>query len=358
MSRLQPSLYSSEIHRTFGVPFPTTRYQGSKRAIVDWIWENIRELEFDSALDLFGGTGAVSHMLKCMGARVTYNDILSFNWNIGLALVENNYSHLTEGDLEQLLGQLDIDNHRSFISDTFQGIYFTEEENHWLDEITGRIDRLLLNPYKRAIARFAVIQACISKRPYNLFHRANLYMRLADVQRGFGNKVTWETPFEVLFRKFVQEANTAIFDNGRVNRATRYDALKSPDRADLVYIDPPYLNSSGTGVDYLGFYHFLEGLVTYDSWANRIDYTSKHKRLRASESPWNRKDTICGAFDTLFSNHRESILVVSYRSDGLPTLDEIVRLLRKHKTYIRVTSIPKTYVLSKTQSKEMLIIAE
>jgi len=30
---------------------------------------------------------------------------------------------------------------------------------------------------------------------------------------------------------------------------------------DLAYIDPPYISAQGVGVDYLEFYHFLEGLV-------------------------------------------------------------------------------------------------
>ncbi len=44
--------------------FPSTRYQGSKLKIVDWIWENIKDLEFNTALDAFGGTGCVAYLLK------------------------------------------------------------------------------------------------------------------------------------------------------------------------------------------------------------------------------------------------------------------------------------------------------
>ena len=57
-------------------PFPSTRYQGSKNKLTDWIWENIANLDFETALDAFGGTGAVSHLLKRKGKKVVYNDIL------------------------------------------------------------------------------------------------------------------------------------------------------------------------------------------------------------------------------------------------------------------------------------------
>src|SRR5690606_25532811 len=102
-----------------------------------------------------------------------------------------------------------------FIQRTFKDIYFTDEENAWLDRVVWNLNHLLTSPYKQALARFALFQACIIKRPYNLFHRANLYMRTAKVQRSFGNKTTWDTPFEIHFRNFINEANRAVFDNGQ-----------------------------------------------------------------------------------------------------------------------------------------------
>ena len=57
------------------------------------------------------------------------------------------------------------------------------------------------------LARHALNQACLMKRPFNLFHRKNLYIRTANVERQFGNKTTWETPFPTLFTRLVKEAN-------------------------------------------------------------------------------------------------------------------------------------------------------
>jgi hypothetical protein len=87
--------------------FPTTRYQGSKLKLVNWIKANIQNLEFNTALDAFGGTGCISHMLKGLGKEVTYNDVLRFNHYIGLALIENDnvrLSNLFHGRGECLVG--------------------------------------------------------------------------------------------------------------------------------------------------------------------------------------------------------------------------------------------------------------
>src|SRR4030042_6435367 len=83
--------------------FPSTRFQGSKLKIVDWIWEAIKNLEFESALDAFGGTGSVGYMLKTKGKQVTYNDIMKFNWYIGTALIQNDDVTLLEEDVEFVL---------------------------------------------------------------------------------------------------------------------------------------------------------------------------------------------------------------------------------------------------------------
>src|SRR5262245_27517053 len=83
--------------------FPSTRYQGSKAKLASWIWEQLTGLEFTTALDAFGGTGAVAYRLKQAGKRVTYNDLLRFNHQFGRALIENKDVRLEAGEVEALL---------------------------------------------------------------------------------------------------------------------------------------------------------------------------------------------------------------------------------------------------------------
>ena len=162
--------------------FPSTRYQGSKLKIVNWIWENIKNIEFHTALDAFGGTGCVAYMFKQKGKQVTYNDILKFNWFIALALIENDSAKLTPADINFLVTKHKEIKYPSFVYDTFKDIYFTDEENRWMDIVVTNIGQLE-NLYKRALAYFALFQSCIIKRPFNLFHRKNLYLRLSDIER-------------------------------------------------------------------------------------------------------------------------------------------------------------------------------
>lgn len=309
-------------------------------------------------LDAFGGTGAVAYALKRKAKQVTYNDVLAFNHQIGLALIENDHVTLTDDDIEAIgVRHAEVDYGR-FIEETFRDVYYIDEENRWLDMAVANIGRLTCR-YKRAMAWFALFQSCMAKRPYNLFHRRNLYMRTADVERSFGNKVSWDRGFPDHFRTFATEANRAVFDGGGVCRATCSDALEIEPDFDLVYIDTPYINGAGVGVDYRDFYHFLEGMVHYDSWPTQIDRASKHLRLRRRPNLWSDGAKCIDMFRRLFKRFRKSILVVSYRSDGIPSTDELVTLLREVKPNIRVIAGDRyQYVLSRRRnSREVLLIA-
>ncbi len=335
---------------------PSTRYQGSKAKLMPWIGEIVRTLPFDTVLDAFGGTGVVSYWLKQEGKEVTYNDILRFNYLIGSALVENDSVTWNDSEVEALMQPRSDRLYRSFIADTFHDIYYTDQENHWLDVVVQNI-AALPDFHKQAVAYYALFQACLVKRPFNLFHRRNLYLRFADVERSFGNKTTWDTSFETHFQTFVDEINTLIFDNGRENRVLNQDALEIEGQFDLVYIDTPYLSRRGTGVDYHHFYHFLEGLARYDEWPDRVNYKSKHRRLKRVYNPWTDKNAVHNAFQRLFHRFSDAILIVSYRSDGIPSIRELERMLNSVKRKVSVHRMTDyQYVLSTRRTDEVLLV--
>src|SRR3989338_8946988 len=117
----------------------STRYRGSKKKIVNWIWDQIKDLDFDTFLDAMGGTGSVAYKAKQEGKQVTYNDVLKYNHIIGLALIENRNVTLDEDDIDFILKKHKNFHYSTFIKDTFKDIYFTDEENEWLDIVIENI---------------------------------------------------------------------------------------------------------------------------------------------------------------------------------------------------------------------------
>lgn len=314
-------------------------------------------------LDAFGGTGAVSYALKKSGKGVTYNDILRFNHQVGLALIENDRVMLTDADVERLIEQA-VPNVResqptecTFVERTFGGIYFTTEENRWLDGVVHAIRKIRCR-YRRALSWYVVFQAALAKRPYNLFHRANLYMREADVSRSFGNKSSWDRPFDEHVRKFAKEANAAVVPGNVPCHAICSDAMKLEPTFDLVYIDPPYISGRKSAVDYHGYYHFLEGLVRYGKWSDLIDWDTKNLRMKRSRQPWTDPARSRSAFQRFFRHYADANIAVSYRSDGIPGIEELAADLRQVKTKVVVHSLaPRQYALSNNKAnKEMLLV--
>ena len=243
---------------------PTTRYQGSKRKILPWLSGTFSELQFDSVLDGFGGTGSVSYILKKMGKQVTFNDILMSSVNTGISYILNNKITLTDKDIEFIFHKNGFP-YANTITEIYNGIYFTGEENKQLDIIAKNI-RMSSELYdgkelkiKRAIAYHCLYQAALSKRPFNLFHRSNLSLRTTEgVSRSFGNKKTWERSFQELFCKFSKEHGEKLLSSTRKNDVTNRDIMDiRKNRYDLVYLDPPYRkNESERAIDYQFFYHF------------------------------------------------------------------------------------------------------
>ncbi len=338
--------------------FPSTRYQGSKRKIAQRIVSELSGLDYVRVLDAFGGTAAVSYAFKIAGKHVTYNDALRFNQQVGLALIENDDVTLNDKTTANIGERRSGVNYGLVIQENFGDIYYTDEENRWLDVAVGNI-RSIKNQFVQALAWFSLFQSAMSKRPYNLFHRRNLYMRMSNVERSFGNKKTWDRSFEDHFQNFARLASAAVVDGGNNCVSRNQDAMDfDPSAMDLVYIDPPYVSAGGTGVDYHGFYHFLEGMMHYDDWPGMIDRTSKHHRLLTDNNGWCSDKTNENMFRLIFERYASCILAVSYRSDGIPTIEDLVTLLKRYKKSVRVIDISANqYALSnRKHTREMLIV--
>lgn len=338
---------------------PSTRYQGSKRKILPWMYGKLKDLKFETVLDGFGGTGSVSYLFKLMGKEVTFNDILLSNYQTAIALIENNSIKLTQDDIDFLLHKNGFE-YPTFIQDTFKGIYYLDSENKWLDIILLNIEKLS-EKYKgetlrkkRALAYHILFQACLCKRPFNLFHRKNLYLRTANVERSFGNKKTWETGFDTFFLKFHDEISQRIFSNGLDNKATCMDIMKIKNHDfDLVYLDPPYTRSNEkTPNDYHSLYHFLEGLVDYHNWPQKINWSTKNRKLTKEKTGW-ENNTLEKSFDNLFEKFQDSIIVVSYGNPGTPSIYKIKKLLLQYKPKVSVYRRRYSYKLNHSNGNKM-----
>lgn len=311
--------------------YPSTRYMGSKNKLLEEIWTVASQFEFESVLDLFSGSGIVGYMFKARGKSVFSNDYMAMSATFSKAMIENNKEVLSP---DEALGLLEP--HRKvdrFVETTFKGLYFSDEDNRLIDVLRANI-QAIENPYKRALAMSALIRACMKKRPRGIFtyvgHRYDDGRR--DLQLSFRDQ----------FLEAVKCVNEAVFDNGKENYSRYGDAMTLTGvKPGLVYIDPPYYSPLSDN-EYVRRYHFVEGLAR--NWKNvEIQTHTITKKFRSYPTPFSSRTGATAAFDTLFKRFRKSVLIVSYSSNSLPTLDEMITILNKHKKNVEIVPVNYKY---------------
>lgn len=311
--------------------YPPTRFMGSKSKLLSEIWSVASQFNVDTVVDLFSGSGIVGYMFKAQGKSVISNDYMAMSATFTKAMIENNTVTLPLEEAKRLLVAHKESDH--FVSTQFQGLYYTDEENDLIDTLRTNI-AAIRDPYKHAIAMTALIRACTKKRPRGIFtytgHRYDDGRK--DLQKSLAEQ----------FLEAVEAVNSAVFDNGKVNRSKHGDAMDlRVEQADLVYIDPPYYSPLSDN-EYVRRYHFVEGLAR--DWKGvEIQEHTQTKKFKSYPTPFSTCKGAADAFDRLFKKFTNSILIVSYSSNSLPTQDEMVAMMAKYKEHVEVIPIDYKY---------------
>lgn len=310
--------------------YPPTRYMGSKEKLLPHIKSVVEQFEFQSATDLFAGSGVVGYLFKTMGKQVFSNDYMAMSATMTRAMIENSAIRLESGEIDSLFAPNPaVDN---FVQNTFAGLYYSDAENAVIDLVRSNI-RKHIHPHKRAIALAALIRACLKKRARGIFTYTGL--RYDD------GRADLVMSMEKQIRSAVALINRAVFDNGTECKSRFGDAMDAPFKADLVYMDPPYFSPLSDN-EYVRRYHFVEGLAR--DWDGvEMQWHTKTRKFKSYPTPFSSRLGASNAFDRLFRKFKNSIIVVSYSSNSLPSKDEIVHLMARHKRHVEVVDVDHRY---------------
>lgn len=313
--------------------YPATRFMGSKSKLLSEIMAVADNFEYKSVLDLFSGSGIVGYMFKCLGKKVISNDYMAMSATFTKAMVENSSVILPLEEAKELLVKKAEPDH--FVEERFAGLYFSDDDNKLIDILRTNI-WAMEDEYKRAIAMTALIRACTKKRPRGLFTYVGLGEKYNDGRRDL------QISMEQQFLENVDAVNHAVFDNGCNNVSVWGDAMSvSGKKPDLVYIDPPYYSPLSDN-EYVRRYHFIEGLAR--DWKGvEFQENTKTKKFKSYPTPFSSRDGAEAAFDSLFKKYKNSILVVSYSSNSMPTKEEMIEIMEKYKSHVEVVPVDYTY---------------
>jgi len=319
--------------------YPSTRYMGSKQKLLPYILGIVEQFNVPTLVDLFSGSGVVSYLFKTLSKDLITNDYMNMSHTFTKAMVENNHVTLSDEKARSLLIKNDpIDD---FVQTKFKDLYFSDDENLLIDIVRSNIQKLD-NEYEQAIARSALIRACMKKRPRGIFTYTG--HRYDDGRKDL--VLTLKEQFLIA----VELINKSIFDNGKSNISYRKNALDIdlPDNC-LIYMDPPYYSKCSDN-EYVRRYHFVEGL-SLDWKGIEIQEHTKTKKFKSYPTPFSSRKEVYVAFNQLFEKYRKNILIISYSSNSLPSMDEMLDMLKRYKQSVDVIPIDYKYSFGNQANK-------
>jgi len=312
------------------------KYSNSRLQLVEWIVPKLLKYEFETVLDLCGKIGVVSYTLKRKGKIITFNDYYQYNYYAGKALIENNKVKL----VSNVTDWNDSYKYKDYISRYYKDIYYSDEENAWLDVVIQNILNLK-NEYEKAIAFHALGQSCIWKQPYGLFNRKTFgYVNKYETDAYF--KARWSMPFEDVFNKYVMKFNSLVYSNRKQNTVIQSHPLDIEGNYDLVFIDPVLMDRKfiKNAISNIALrYNFLEAIANYGQIPNNITTNYWVPYFPVNLSPWFTKDLI-SLLDKVFDKYQKSIIAIMVNDDGILSWDQVSRNLAKYKKNIKIYKSP------------------
>ena len=329
--------------------YPKINYIGNKEKIAAWTCDQLPS-DVDTIADVFSGGCSFAYEAKKRGYRMITNDILAINYQLALALIENNYETLDDKDVEMIFsGSIKM----GFMSKHYADVFYFLEECKQLDLYRENIAKLE-NPYKRALAFSLMRRAMIRKMPYSRFTVPwEKVKQLRDEEYSYAKygrrRAYHNESFQSHFMQNLNDYNHAVFDNGWKNQAYNKDVfdLLENIRADAVYLDPPY---TGTMNNYFGFYGLLDS------------YIKSSIQKPFSNNFMDKKQSI-ELFERLIDSLKPfKYWLLSYNNVSHPNREELADMLARDGRKVKILETPHVYKVTgkenKQNHKEILFFVE
>ncbi len=305
-------------------------YIGNKRKFLDF-FDKLIPKGTDIVCDAMAGSGVVAYALKLDGYKVIANDILDFPTRINKALIENDDITLSDADIDFILK---TPTKSSYIEETFKDLY-TRNIRKDMDQLFENIQKL--RGYKQDIALASLGATCTAVVE---FQRANNPKDGAAFKESFIRKVTQ-------FNRLIEQAKEVSTQKCTVFQKDVFELLPEI-RADLVYLDPPYVRKGMQGYEVASYKeqggsilfaeHLMSGFKKTEKKVNR--FISKDVKEAGT------------LFGELFSKMKHIPLVLmSYNNKSVPEKDEMKQLALKSGFEGELHKIPHTYTSMYTGPK-------
>ena len=301
------------------------RYLGNKTRML----ENINSVILDNNItegifcDLFAGSGSVGDYFK-ERFQIISNDYLHSLSIVNKAKLENK----DIPSFKDFIKKYGVDpftyfNNKIYISDSQFFItnnyspkgnrqFFTEKNATKIDGIRIEIEKL----YKDFIIDLKERNFLIASLIESVMGVSNTTGTYEAYLKNWDNRALKEFELQPIN---IRKTNK-IFNNTIYNKDS--NELLRKIAGDVLYIDPPY-----TVTDYNSAYHVLESISKYD-YPTIGGITGRRKEI-TKKSKYTKKKQALINFEDLFRQANFNHILVSYSTQGLVSVDELVDLAKK-----------------------------
>lgn len=301
------------------------RYLGNKTRML----ENINSVILDNNItegifcDLFAGSGSVGDYFK-ERFQIISNDFLHSLSIVNKAKLENNDIPTFKDFIKKYgVDPFTYFNNKNYISDSQFFItnnyspkgnrqFFTEKNAIKIDGIRIEIEKL----YKDFIIDLKERNFLIASLIESVMGVSNTTGTYEAYLKNWDNRALKEFELQPLTIRKVSK----IFNNTIYNKDS--NELLRKIAGDVLYIDPPY-----TVTDYNSAYHVLESISKYD-YPTIGGITGRRKEI-TKKSKYTKKKQALINFEDLFRQANFNHVLVSYSTQGLVSVDELVKLAKK-----------------------------
>lgn len=307
-------------------------YLGNKRKLLGLIDSALDQLDGNSFLDLFSGSGVVSRLAKSKGkySKIIANDLEGYSCIINQCYLSN-LQDFNEEEYTKIKEQiLSIPLKKGFISE----LYAPKDSENILKE--ERCFYTTENAMKIDTWRQAINDFCPEKmKPFfiaPLLSECSIHVNTSGVFKGFyKNKAgigQWGGEGRNALERICGSINlnTPILSEKESDfEVFNLDAkeLVKKIKVDIAYLDPPY-NQHPYGSNY-----FMLNLIN--------DYLPPEKISKVSGIPsdWNRsaynkKAQALKELEAVVSNLQAKHILISYNNEGFISFEEMVEMLEKY----------------------------
>lgn len=301
------------------------RYLGNKTRML----ENINSVILDNNItegvfcDLFAGSGSVGDYFK-ERFQIISNDFLHSLSIVNKAKLENK----DVPSFKDFIKKYGVDpftyfNNKIYISDSQFFItnnyspkgnrqFFTEKNATKIDGIRIEIEKL----YKDFIIDLKERNFLIASLIESVMGVSNTTGTYEAYLKNWDNRALKEFELQPIN---IRKTNK-IFNNTIYNKDS--NELLRRITGDVLYIDPPY-----TVTDYNSAYHVLESISKYD-YPTIGGITGRRKEI-TKKSKYTKKKQALINFEDLFRQANFNHILVSYSTQGLVSVDELVELAKR-----------------------------